>query len=150
MWDIRFHGKNREPGSRCNRTLRDGILPCLGKKKWKVCAMNPIQLTKLLSDEQKLMILSSTFRVPKSINDLSTTLGIPLTACYRRTKELEKAGLIEQTERVLTKEGKRVSLYRSNLKSAYLTFEDGRMRSYLEISGIGTVEDTRQYNNLIS
>jgi DNA-binding Lrp family transcriptional regulator len=108
--------------------------------------MNPIQLTKLLSDEQKLKILSSTFRVPKSINQLSTTLGIPLTACYRRTKELEAAGLLEMTERKLTREGKRVSLYRSNLKSAYLTFEDGKMKSFMEISGRGTVEDSEIYS----
>ena len=112
--------------------------------------MNPINLTKLLSDEQKLKILSSTFRVPKSIGDLSDTLEIPLTACYRRTKELEKAGLLEMTERKLTQEGKRVSLDRSNLKSAYLTFEDGKMRSFMEISGKGTVEDSKIYNNISS
>ncbi len=97
--------------------------------------MNPLAVTKLLSDEYSVKILTATFRMPRSANFLSVKFNIPIAACYRRIRELEKMGLIQTTEKILTPRGKRVSLYRSNLKSAYLSFENGRLKAQLELSG---------------
>ena len=97
--------------------------------------MNPLAVTKLLSDEYSVKILTATFRLPRSANYLSVKFDIPIAACYRRIRELEEMKLITITERILTPRGKRVSLYRSNLKSAYLTFENGKLKALLELSG---------------
>ncbi len=100
-----------------------------------VSQMNPLAVTKLLSDEYSVKILTATFRLPRSANYLSVKFDIPIAACYRRIRELEELKLIFITERILTPRGKRVSLYRSNLKSAYLTFENGKLKALLELSG---------------
>lgn len=97
--------------------------------------MNPLAVTKLLSDEYSVKILTATFKLPRSANYLSVKFDIPIAACYRRIRELEELNLISITERILTPRGKRVSLYRSNLKSAYLTFENGKLKALLELSG---------------
>ena len=96
--------------------------------------MDPIDLTKLLKDRYKMRILTSTERMPRSMNYLSAKLAIPIAACYKCARELEKEGLLVQTERVLTPRGKRISLYRSNIVSAILTYEKGVLRSTLELS----------------
>ena len=70
----------------------------------------------------------ATFKKAKSAIDLSREYGIPIAACYRRIHALERAGLIRCTERALTQKGKRISLYMSQLKNAYIFFEGGKLR----------------------
>lgn len=96
--------------------------------------MDPIDMTRLLKDRYKIRILTTTERIPRSMNYLSAKLAIPIAACYKCTREMEKEGLLVQTERVLTPRGKRISLYRSNIISALLTYEQGMLRSTLELS----------------
>ncbi|MGA1822440.1 MAG: transcriptional regulator [Thermoplasmatota archaeon] len=108
--------------------------------------MNPLAITKLLSDEYTVKILTATFSMPRSANYLSVKFDIPIAACYRRIRELEKMGLLAITEKVLTPRGKRVSLYQSNLKSAYLTFENGRLKALLELSGNARGEREEVWN----
>jgi predicted transcriptional regulator len=81
-----------------------------------------------LTDEYSVKILVATLRCPQSAQDISNNYGIPIAACYRRIKELEKAGLIECCERRLSRQGKRVSYYLSILKNAYVFFETGKLR----------------------
>ncbi|MFO8050144.1 MAG: ArsR family transcriptional regulator [Thermoplasmatota archaeon] len=97
--------------------------------------MNPLAVTKLLSDEYTIKILTATFKMPRSANYLSIKFDIPIAACYRRIRELERMDLLNLTEKILTPRGKRVSLYQSNLKCAYLTFENGKLKAFLELSG---------------
>jgi DNA-binding Lrp family transcriptional regulator len=108
--------------------------------------LNPLAITKLLSDEYTVKILTSTFHMARSANYLSVKFNIPIAACYRRIRELEKMGFITIEEKILTPRGKRVSLYRSNLKSAYLTFEGGRLKSLLELSGEKSGEREEVWN----
>jgi DNA-binding Lrp family transcriptional regulator len=85
----------------------------------------PIDLLKtsqLLTDEYSVKILVATLRCPHSAQEISEEFGIPIAACYRRIKELEKAGLIECCERRLSRQGKRISYYISLLKNAYVFF----------------------------
>ena len=106
--------------------------------------MNPLAVTKLLSDEHTVKILTATFRIPRSANYLSIKFNIPIAACYRRIRDLEKMGLLLITEKILTPRGKRVSLYQSTLKSAYLTFENGKLKALLELTNgsMGEQEET--------
>lgn len=87
-----------------------------------------LKITQLLTDEYSVKILVATLRCPHSVQEISEDYGIPIAACYRRVKELEKAGLIECVERRLSPRGKRVSYYLSLLKNAYVFFEKGKLR----------------------
>jgi predicted ArsR family transcriptional regulator len=82
----------------------------------------------LLTDEYSVKILVATVRVPRSAQDIALKFGIPIAACYRRIKDLESAGLLICQERRLSQQGKRVSLYLSTLRNAYVFFEDGHLR----------------------
>ena len=86
------------------------------------------EASKLISDKYSLRILVGIQRKPKSVQQLSEMFGIPIAACYRKIRYLEKAGLVYRTERVLTQKGKRMSLYMSKLKNAYVFFENGKLR----------------------
>ena len=70
----------------------------------------------------------ATVRRPHSAQEISEGYGIPIAACYRRIRELEKSGLLECTERRLSRHGKRISYYLSMLKNAYVFFENGSLR----------------------
>ncbi|MBN1390454.1 MAG: ArsR family transcriptional regulator [Candidatus Thermoplasmatota archaeon] len=109
--------------------------------------MNPLAVTKLLSDEHAVKILTATYRIPRSANYLSIKFNIPIAACYRRIRELENMGLLHIIEKVLTPRGKRVSLYQSTLKSAYLTFENGRLKALLELT-TGPAEEMEEVWNV--
>lgn len=108
--------------------------------------MNPLAVTKLLSDEYTVKILTSTFKMPRSANYLSVKFNIPIAACYRRIRDLEKSGLLTISDKILTPRGKRVSLYQSNLKSAFLTFENGKLKALLELSGHSEEEEEEVWN----
>ena len=108
--------------------------------------MNPLAVTKLLSDEYTVKILTATYKMPRSANYLRIKFDIPIAACYRRIRELEKMSLLNITEKILTPRGKRVALYQSNLKSAYLTFEKGKLKALLELSGKAQGEEEEVWN----
>ena len=91
-------------------------------------AIDVLQVSQLLTDEYSVKILVATVRVPRSAQDIAMKFGIPIAACYRRIKDLEDAGLLVCQERRLSQQGKRVSLYLSMLKNAYVFFEDGHLR----------------------
>ena len=99
-----------------------------------VLFVKPLAVTKLLSDEYTVKILTATYSLPRSANYLSVKFDIPIAACYRRIRELENVGLLTIIEKILTPRGKRVSLYQSNLTSAHLTFENGKLKAFLEIT----------------
>jgi predicted transcriptional regulator len=102
--------------------------------------MDAIEASKIISDEYAARILAATFRRPKSAIKLSQDLGIPIAACYRRIRMLESAQLIRCEERVLTQKGKRMSVYISTLKNAYIFLEDGKMRVRFEMKSGKTVD----------
>ena len=105
-----------------------------------VIEMNAIEASKIISDEYSARILVATQLRPKSAITLSQDLGIPIAACYRRIKMLEDANLVRCVERVLTQKGKRMSVYSSNLKNAYIHFEDGKLKVQFEMRS-GAVEE---------
>lgn len=102
--------------------------------------MDPIDASKLITDEYAAKILVATYRRPKSALDLSHRLGIPIAACYRRIHALEKAGFLSCTEKILTQKGKRMGVYLSNLKNAYIFFEEGKIKVRFELKS-GTTEN---------
>lgn len=75
----------------------------------------------------------ATVRAPKSAQDISEQFGIPIAACYRRIRDLEKFGLIHCTERKLSQQGKRVAYYVSMVKTAHIYYEEGKLKVKLEM-----------------
>ena len=95
--------------------------------------MTPFDYSQLLTDEYAAKIMTAIMRVPRSAQQLSAAYGIPIAACYRRIRLLEKYGLIECKERRLSQQGKRINFYISMVKNAYIVFEDGRLRVKLDL-----------------
>ena len=102
--------------------------------------MDAIEASKIIADEYAAKILAATYTIPKSAIRLSHDLGIPIAACYRRIRMLESASLIRCEERVLTQKGKRMSVYVSNLKNAFIFLENGKLRVRFEMKS-GRIDD---------
>lgn len=90
--------------------------------------MDPIDACRLIMDTYAAKILVACARKPKHALELSKRLDIPIAACYRRIHVLERAGLVRPVSRALTQQGKRIVLYQSMLKNAYIFFEGGKLR----------------------
>jgi len=96
--------------------------------------MDPLEASRLVTAEYSAKILVATSKRPRSAIELSSDYGRPIAACYRRIHALENAGLIRCVERALTQKGKRISLYLSQLRNAYIFFENGRLRVRFQLS----------------
>jgi predicted transcriptional regulator len=108
-------------------------------KGW-VGNMDLFEASQLITDKYTVKILVGTTKKPKSAIELSEKFGIPIAACYRKIRELEKVGLLRCVERRLTRKGKRVSMYISQLKTAYLFFENGKLRMRFHLTN-GVIND---------
>lgn len=102
--------------------------------------MDPLEASRLITDEYSAKILVATYKKAKSAIELSREYGIPIAACYRRIHALEKAGLLSCVERALTQKGKRISLYMSQLRNAYIFFENGKLRVRFQLAS-GVTQD---------
>ena len=103
--------------------------------------MHALETSRLLTEEYSAKILLATMGKPKSAFELSEKLGVPIAACYRKIKLLEDSSLIFCAERRLTQAGKRISLYKSNVKNAQIVFERNKIRAKIEMID-GTTQDT--------
>ena len=103
--------------------------------------MDPIEASRLIMDTYAAKILVACSRKPKHALELSAKLNIPIAACYRRIHVLEKAGLLRPVERALTQQGKRIVLYLSQLKNAYIFFEGGKLRVRFQMV-TGQIQDS--------
>ena len=102
--------------------------------------MHALETSRLLTEEYSAKILLATMGKPKSAFELSDKLGIPIAACYRKIKLLEDSGLMFCAERRLTQAGKRISMYKSNVRNAQIVFERNKIRAKIEMID-GTTQD---------
>jgi predicted transcriptional regulator len=103
--------------------------------------MHALETSRILTEEYSAKILLATMGKPKTAFELSEKLGVPIAACYRKIRILEDSGLITCVERRLTQAGKRISLYKSNMKNAQIVFERNKVRAIVEMVD-GTTQDT--------
>ncbi|MGC9061124.1 MAG: ArsR/SmtB family transcription factor, partial [Thermoplasmata archaeon] len=87
-----------------------------------------LELAQLLTDEYAAKILIATFRKPMSALELAERFGIPVAQCYRRIHALERAGLLKVESRVLTREGKRIYLYKSLVRNVQIYYEGTKVK----------------------
>lgn len=82
------------------------------------------QLIEVLGNKYNTDILSATTE-PKSAQDLSDELDVPIATCYRRIDELTDAELLELYDRPLSEEHRRVKVYRRNVDQVEIDFRGG-------------------------
>ncbi len=96
--------------------------------------------SRLLAEKLSVRILLATMKNPRSAFELSNNLGIPIALCFRKIKQLEDVGLIACVERELTKEGKRVSRFRSNLRNGRIVLKRNQVQARIELFDGSTQE----------
>lgn len=62
---------------------------------------------------------------PKSAQELSDQLGVPIATCYRRINELTDANLLELHDQPLSEEHRRIKVYRRRVDAVNIDFRDG-------------------------
>lgn len=97
------------------------------------------KVSKLLADEYVVKILAATIWEPKSAQQLAFDLDIPIAACYRKIHDTTKAGLLTCTGNAITKRGKSVKLYKSQVNSIKLLFERGQLKVELDLKNLHDV-----------
>lgn len=86
--------------------------------------MGSDDIIEVLGNKYNAEILSAASE-PKSAQELSDELNVPIATCYRRINELTDADLLELHDRPLSDEHRRIKVYRRNVEAVHLTFENG-------------------------
>jgi predicted transcriptional regulator len=86
--------------------------------------MEGIEMLRVLGNEYNPQILSFAHE-PRSAQELSDELDVPIATCYRRIEELQEANLLEHHDRVLSDERRRVNVYRRNIEEVIVSFSEG-------------------------
>jgi len=86
--------------------------------------------THLACDQDANRILSVASQREVSIKEISEVLDIPMSRCYRRVHEMLDKGML----RVDKIDENRASLYRSNLRSFFITFENESLLFQVEFN----------------
>jgi len=86
--------------------------------------MTSEDLIEVLGNKYNTDILSATTD-PKSAQDLSDELDVPIATCYRRINELTETNLLELHDRPLSDEHRRIKVYRRNVDEIEISFDNG-------------------------
>ena len=85
--------------------------------------MSSAELLQALGSKYSPEILDATDE-PRSAQELSDELDIPIATCYRRIDELTDHGLLELHDEVLSDERRRIKVYRRDVDTVHVQFED--------------------------
>jgi DNA-binding Lrp family transcriptional regulator len=95
--------------------------------------MQALEASRIITDEYSAKILLATLENPKTAVELNREMNIPIAACYRRIRTLEKQGLLKCVEVRSTFEGKHIATYESILKRASVFLENGTIKTRFEM-----------------
>jgi hypothetical protein len=76
-----------------------------------------------LADKEMVKILDCVMYNPKPVNDIIKENNIPHTTTYRKIKWLAEERLLVIDKMEITEEGRKISLFRSTLKSINIKYE---------------------------
>ena len=85
--------------------------------------MASVETLRVLGNEYNAEILEAT-NDPRSAQELSDQLEVPIATCYRRIDELTEANLLELYDRPLSEEHRRINVYRRNVDEIRVEFLD--------------------------
>jgi hypothetical protein len=97
-----------------------------------VAKMDPMQVSKILTDEYTIKILTAAYREPVSAYDLCLMYDIPIVRCFSVLKQLDSLDLLHQVRSVPQSNGNLRTYYRSRVKSATITIENGHLKVKLD------------------
>jgi predicted ArsR family transcriptional regulator len=83
--------------------------------------MEAVELLRVLGNKYNAEILRAT-NEPKSAQELSDELEIPIATSYRRIEELTEVELLELSGREFSDEGRRTKVYRRNVETLEIEF----------------------------
>jgi len=83
--------------------------------------MSSVSLLQTLGNKYSVEILDATDE-PRSAQELSEELDIPIATCYRRIDELTEHGLLELHDNVLSEDRRRIKVYRRNIDAVCVEF----------------------------
>jgi predicted ArsR family transcriptional regulator len=97
--------------------------------------MAPVDILRTLGNKYSAEILEATDE-PQSAQELSDELGIPIATCYRRIDELTEHDLLELHDNVLSDDRRRIKVYRRNVETIHVDFEESLTVSVEERSEV--------------
>jgi len=84
--------------------------------------MSSGELLQALGNKYSPEILDATDE-PRSAQELSDELDIPIATCYRRIDELTDHDLLELHDEVLSDERRRIKVYRRDIDAVHVQFD---------------------------
>jgi len=97
--------------------------------------MASVDILQTLGNKYSAEILDATDE-PQSAQELSDELGIPIATCYRRIDELTEHDLLELHDNILSDDRRRIKVYRRNVETVHIDFEDSLTVSVEERSEV--------------
>ena len=103
--------------------------------------MDPVDVLRVLGNKYNAEILQATHS-PKSAQELSEELDIPIATSYRRIEELNDHDLLKMEGKELSDEGRRTKVYRRQIDELTVAFG-------VDDTEIDTTERTEAKNALV-
>ena len=75
-----------------------------------------------MANEYTRKIISSTISKAKSVEEIASENGIPMSTCYRRIRELLSLRILRVERTIITAEGKKHETFRSVVRDAKVNF----------------------------
>jgi predicted ArsR family transcriptional regulator len=85
--------------------------------------MASADLLQTLGNKYSAEILDATDE-PRSAQELSDELDIPIATCYRRIDELTEHDLLELHDNILSDDRRRIKVYRRNVDAVRVEFDE--------------------------
>jgi len=97
--------------------------------------MASVDVLRTLGNKYSAEILDATDE-PKSAQELSDQLDIPIATCYRRIDELTDHDLLELHDNVLSDDRRRIKVYRRNVDAIAVDFDESLLIDVQERSEV--------------
>jgi len=97
--------------------------------------MASAEILQTLGNKYSAEILDATDE-PQSAQELSDELGIPIATCYRRIDELTEHDLLELHDNILSDDRRRIKVYRRNVETVHIDFDESLTVSVEERSEV--------------
>lgn len=87
-----------------------------------------VDASRFVNDGDIERILLGTYNREMTVSEMAEAFGIPIATCYRKARVLEDAGLLLESRSFMGRDGRIIKAYRTNIESAYVYCEDGRVK----------------------
>jgi len=100
---------------------------------------DPQELLPVLGKKYSATLLVETAE-PRTAQELSDKLDIPIATCYRRIDDLCDCGLLEQSETKISSENRQVKAYKRSIDDFSVDFDGSASVTFETESGIGNID----------